>query len=275
MAATNYCRADSELFSEYVSVPPVQAPFEPGATVAEWTQFNVYLTSEVTLPAQSATDVNTNPYAANGTASAGQSGATMEFQGNTIPPINQNVGQPAGTVQFGIVGPTNGTPIPIKNQEWLGGQLPPPPLGFVLGESQTVPVVNVTPNPAPPASPPMGSSFKYITTFVQFSQDGTTGGEWVEFPFLTGQQPTLMFSGQADPADPITFSNAGFQISNTLIPLDDLNISNDPPPGYEGSTFTSMSLPVSITPEPASLSLLALCSVILAARRRKRNPATA
>jgi len=104
---------------------------------------------------------------------------------------------------------------------------------------------------------------KFKTIFINFMQNGAdAGGEWAEFPFQPGQEPDFTFTSPTTGDGPITISNIGFQLSDTMIPLDDLNSVSDPPPGMPGSTFTPMAPPLVTSepgvPEPSSLCLLSL-----------------
>jgi hypothetical protein len=83
-------------------------------------------------------------------------------------------------------------------------------------------------------------------------------------------------------SDPVTLtlSNAGFFISNTEIPLSDLNPPLEPPTGSPGSPFTAIpnlsgplgagaSVSADVSPEPgtASLVLLGLLGCAVQAQR--------
>jgi len=291
----------SELFSESVDVPPNPA-LPDGATVYGWGGFGVLLSDSADLPPQSATDTNTDPFAVNGTSTitdespfADPGGAglwvgpgpvtlgglqRLDFEGTT--PINQadvpnqNLDNPANQVQFGITGPTDNSTMEIDGQHWIGYETPIPFGEVAISYRRSVPVVTVTPHPAPPASPPAGQSFQYIVDYIQFAQDGISGTEWVEFPYLTGEQPTFTYGGWADLLDPIHFTDTEIQLSGTLIPLDDLNFANDPLGGSVSSgleAFAPQANPADITvaiPEPASLAILAVGSVALSTRRKRR-----
>jgi hypothetical protein len=290
----------SELFSESVDVPPFPT-YADGATVDGWNSFGILLAANANLPVQSATDTNTDPYAVNGTSTitddpayayAGEQGIwvgpgpvtlddlqRLRFAGNvpisqsSIP--NQNVGNPENQVQFGIVGPTDNSPMELDGQHWIGNYHFPPLSGISETYLRSVPVVTVIPHPAPPANPPAGQSFQYIVDYISFTQDGISGTEWAEFPYLTGDQPAFTYGGWADPADPIHFTDTEIQLSNGLIPLDDLNFANDPLGGSVSSgleAFAPQANPADITvaiPEPASVGILATGAITLLARRRR------
>jgi PEP-CTERM motif-containing protein len=282
----------SELFSESVYVPPLTALYD-GNPVTGWNGFNVLLSADPVLPAQNASDTNTDPFAVNGTSTItvglytalatdagipvgpglftlpGQTrvhfSGTVPINQSNIP--NQNLSNPTDQVQFGLVGPTDNTPLHILAQHWVGSYT-----DFIsehYNYLRGVPVVSIIPNPAPPAAPPNGISFDYIVDFVQFTEDGISGSEWAEFPYVPGNQPTFTYGGWADPLDPIHFTNHEIQLSDTLIPLDDLNFADDPlSGGINGPAFIPAALPADIVPEPASFMLLVLGTLGLLSLRR-------
>jgi len=288
----------SELFSESVYVPPLTSLYD-GNPVTGWNGFNILLSGDPVLPVQNASDSNTDPFAVSGTSTItvgpytalatdagipvgpglvtlpGQTRVrftgTIPINQSNIP--NQDLSNPTDQVQFGLVGPTDNAPLRILAQHWVGSYT-----DFLSGHYnyvRGVPVVSIIPNPAPPASPPFGTNFAYIVDFVQFNQDGIDGSEWAEFPYVAGNQPTFTFGGWADPLDPIHFTNHEIQLSDTLIPLDDLNFADDPlSGGANGPAFTPADLPADVVPEPASFLLLALgIAGFLSLRRMKSTPA--
>jgi hypothetical protein len=281
----------SELFSESVYVPPV-TPVYDGNPVNGWNGFNILLSGSPALYPQNASDTNTDAFAVNGTSTI-TTGPYSPFSSDAGIPVgpgfdtspgltrvrftgtvpinqanlpNQNLSNPTDQVQFGLVGPADNTPLQLVAQHWAGTYTSP-----VFGNAnylRGVPVVSITPHPAPPASPPDGTSFDYIVDFVQFTQDGISGSEWVEFPYVPGSQPFFTFSGWADPYDSIHFTNNQIQLSPTLIPLDDLNFADDPPTsGINGSSFTPAALPADVVPEPSILMGFTLGLLGLATRR--------
>jgi hypothetical protein len=287
----------NELFSESVYVPPLTALYD-GNPVTGWNGFNILLSADPVLPVQNASDTNTDPFAVNGTSTItvgpytalatdagipvgpglvtlpGQTrvhfSGTVPINQSNIP--NQNLANPTDYVQFGLVGPTDNTPLHVLAQHWVGSYT-----DFLGGKDnylRGVPVVSIIPNPAPPATPPDGTSFDYIVDFVQFIQDGISGSEWAEFPYVPGNQPTFTYGGWADPLDPIHFTDHEIQLSSTLIPLDDLNFADDPlSGGTNGPAFTPAAVPADIVPEPASFMLLALGTLGLLSLRRMKSTA--
>jgi hypothetical protein len=288
----------SELFSESVYVPPLTSLYE-GNPVTGWNGFGILLQGDPVLPAQNASDPNTDPFAVNGISTitidpytplatdAGipvgpglvtLAGLTRVHFTGTVPINqanipNQGLSNPTDQVQFGLVGPTDNAPMRILAQHWVGSYT-----DFLGGKDnylRGVPVVSIIPNPAPPAVPPTGTNFNYIVDFIQFTEDGIDGSEWAEFPYVPGNQPTFTYGGWADPLDPIHFTNHEIQLSDTLIPLDDLNFADDPlSGGTNGPAFTPAAIPADVVPEPASFLLLALGILgFLSLRRMKPTPA--
>jgi hypothetical protein len=287
----------SELFSESVFVPPLPTTFE-GKPVSGWDSFNILLDGSETLPAQNASDPNTDPFADNGGTSTITTGAyspvatdagvpvgpgfitlqglnrirftgTVPINQANIP--NQGLANPTDEVQFGVVGPTDNTPLRFYGQHWNGSYTNSGTLQL-NNYLHSVPLVTILPNPAPPAAPPQGTSFDYIVDFVQFTQDGISGSEWAEFPYLPGQQPTFNYGGWADWFDPIHFTNHEIQLSSTEIPLDDLNFADDPPTGLTSMpAFSEAALPADVVPEPAA-GFLAVIGVTGIIARRRRKP---
>ena len=294
----------SELFSESVYVPPVQTALFPDDAVSQfsidaWKHFHILLAGAPNLPTQDNTDPNTDPFSVDGTSTITTTGSyirplnstglwvgpgPIELPGLTAVNFNgtvainqahipaQNLDNPANQVQFGLQGPINNAPLQIIGQHW-GAEPTPSVIGPDDGPFlRMVPVVSVTPHPAAPATPPTGQSFQYIVDYIQFTQDGIAGTEWVEFPFLPGQQPTFTYSGWADVLDPIHFTDTETQISATQIPLDDLNFADDPLAGSPiGPAFTAQQNAddiVEAVPEPASALLMTVTGITALSRRR-------
>jgi hypothetical protein len=290
----------SELFSESVYVPPqtdlTPVVFDSADLTQVWKRFHILLSGSPNLPTQDATDTNTDPFAVNGTSTitvtnpyvfpANAAGdwvgpgpitvgglTAVNFTGSVainasnIP--NQNLDNPPGQVQFGLVGPVDNATMNFVGQHW--GYEPVAAAPFL----RAVPIVDIIPSIQAPASPPQGESFQYIVDFVQFTQDGIAGTEWAEFPYVPGQQPTFSYGGWADPTpfDHIHFTDSAIQLSPTEIPLDELNFANDPLGGSTaGPAFTQEALPADIVPEPATAGLLLIASAAaLASRRRRRS----
>ncbi len=101
----------------------------------------------------------------------------------------------------------------------------------------------------------------YVIFFANVAQGGVTTGGWWEVPYTLGtMQPSfapINYSGA-----PETLSNVGFQLSNTEIPLDNLNYMDYPPPspGSPGNwtplpQYDGMLDPTMI-PEPSTWAML-------------------
>jgi hypothetical protein len=139
----------------------------------------------------------------------------------------------------------------------------------------SLPTLNVIAPPVPP-----GSNVKYAMYFANFTSGGNTVGEWFEVPYVGSSPPPVRFAETG--SSNVTLSNVGFQLSPTLIPLENLNFGDYPPPGAPGASgnqFTPLpSLdginvsPGSTTPEPSSsVSLGAALFGLLALSRRRRS----
>jgi hypothetical protein len=184
------------------------------------------------------------------------------FSGSPIPPGNINQFGPAGNPpHFGLFTVGN---VPLNPLEdfwtWPGG-------GF-----KTLPLVNFGPGLS--CTVPVGDC-AYANVYLEFvGGDPQTDGMWVTFlvnpdVILPNDLPTLQnFTGL-----PMTVTNAGFFLSPTQIPLDEMNQIGEPPPGQPGSPFTpapSLLGPVPL-PEPASLILFAAGVLLLAVKNSLRS----
>jgi hypothetical protein len=94
-----------------------------------------------------------------------------------------------------------------------------------------LPSVSVTVTATLPAADP------YAIVFVDATSNGSTVGQWFELPF-TGTSPQATLTNSTSVSE--TLSNVGYYISPTLIPLDNLNFNDYPPPGTAGSPFTPL-----------------------------------
>ena len=283
----------SELFSESIYVPPVTDPvaFASAAPTDVWKRFHILLTGQPNLPTQDANDPNTDPFAVNGTSSitvtspyvfpvaasgdwvgpgpitlAGLTAVnftgTSAINAGSIP--NQGLSNPPGQVQFGLTGPIDNTPMRFVGQHW--GYEPVAAGPFF----RAVPIVSIIPSVVAPATSP--TTLNYIVDFIQFTEDGISGTEWAEFPYVPGDQPTFTYGGWADPLDPIHFTNSQIQLSPKLIPLDDLNFADDPlSGGSSGSAFEAAAIPADVVPEPSTFVLSALGVLGLLGRQRARR----
>jgi hypothetical protein len=285
----------AELFSESVLVPPTTTYLT--TTISTWPRFTMLLTSDPNLPTQDSTDKNTDPYAVNGTSTITTDGysALSTDEGTPVGPglvtkdggirevvfsgrlsinqlnvPNQHLDNPPNEVQFGLTGPPNNAVMHFIEQHWGGSYQVAVPGGsrngrYLRGE----PIVNVTPSIVAPATPPAGQSFNYIVNYLQFTEDGITGTEWVEFPYLPGKQPTFSYGGWADLLDPIHFTANYIQLSDTQIPIDSLNFADDPlTGGISGSAFTQLANPPDVVPEPAGVLGIFVVAILIVRSRR-------
>lgn len=88
-------------------------------------------------------------------------------------------------------------------------------------------------------SPSPTGTTEYLTFFLSLQQGANTSLDWFELPYTTGgARPTIQITDTS--GMPLTLSDAGYMLSPTLIPLDSLNINDDPPTGSPGSPFTPL-----------------------------------
>jgi hypothetical protein len=263
-----------ELDNEFVTIPNAPAPV-PGYTFSGWNGFGILFAGQAVIPPQNPTDGGTDPFAQIGSSgihlSSLGNNTLLTFSGN---PISANNGPFGSTAHFGVNG-SGGWPIPPQlwlnplQKDWTGEEISDsnPNNGYVV--SSQVPDVGVRVFwGVPPSIVRLGSlpavtpDPDYETIFLEYTQDGVVGGSWTEFPiFGTTPVPFTATSGSADAADPIHFTLAGYMITPTQIPLDDLNLVDEPPPGSAGSHFTPMAVPADIPPTPDHSCTLALLGI--------------
>ena len=263
-----------ELDNEFVTIPSPPAPV-PGYTFSGWDNFGILFAGQPYIPKQDPTDQCTDPFAQIGSSGISVSSlgnnTLLTFSGN---PISANNGPFASTSHFGVSG-SGGWPIPPQlwlnplQKYWTGEEISDsnPNNGYVV--SSRVPDIGVRVFwGVPPSIVPLGGPAPakpdpyYETIFLEYSQDNVVGGSWTEFPIVgTNFVKFTTTSGFADPADPIHFTLAGYMITPTQIPLDDLNLVDEPPPGFAGSDFTPMADPPDITSLPDHSSTLALLGI--------------
>ena len=163
---------------------------------------------------------------------------------------NPKMTNPPQTVHFGFNSPNSGAP----------------PHGFqVLNEYWSTPTMHVNPGPVFNAAlVQQGGSgtVNYMTVYLQITASGQPSiGQWLELPYyLNAPLPTVQVTDESGYKISAT---ANYLLSSTLIPLDDLNYQNMPPPGsspdyvdgftppYSTSDWTPTT--VQMVPEPACL----------------------
>jgi hypothetical protein len=265
--------AHAEEFNQFVPVP------SGGANT-----YTIVLQGNVVANINTATtqtDPKLNPfYYLNQQMGNGTTTVTATFNGtntvvtftgsNSIPfgyNFYSNTGQ-SGQPHFGLNG--SGGSFTVLSSSWTN-----------TGTTTNLPALSVS-------APTLGSgTVKYVTFFADVTSNGQTVGNWFEVPYTGSTIPTFQFTNYTSNTE--TLSNVGFQLSNTLIPLDNLNFGTDPPPGYMGSMFTpdpqddqSLTMGASediARPEPSSLRLASALPLwlgwSLAARRKQVKRARA
>ena len=77
----------------------------------------------------------------------------------------------------------------------------------------------------------------FAIVFVELTINNSVTDEWTEVQF-TGSNPSVTLTDNTSLSE--TLSDAGFFISPTMIPLDQLNVTDEPPTGMPGSPFTPL-----------------------------------
>jgi hypothetical protein len=154
---------------------------------------------------------------------------------------------------------TGGEKLPPVKMEWFYGSnatKQTPTLGVKIKSTGTGPT-------------------KYVIEYVTATSGGLSTGSWFELPYQGSYQLNFIGTG-----GPMTISNAGFMLSPTEIPLDQLNQNDLPPPGMPGSTFQSdpnnpdgTMIPNGGIPEPATWAMMILGVAMVGAARRRRSAA--
>jgi hypothetical protein len=202
--------------------------------------------------------VNQHFFEGNGLSTVGLS---LDGNGNTVvtytgshPILNTygfDYGAGPGAPHFGYEG-TPGTPLVNISQYWT------------LAEGLTQQLANLS--AACPAV--TEANLHYAVFFAEVSPvSGGDGGQWTECAFPIGTNPQFLLTNTV--GTPEEIFDAGILLSDTLIPLDLLNVADTPPPGQPGSPFTPLpqfdqlilqpgaAFAVNV-PEPSTLLLLCM-----------------
>ncbi len=215
---------------------------------------NPFLSGTLNSAYNSVTNMTTVTYA----GSAGTYGTPASW-------ANYAVINGVGTSHFGLINA-------LSNNNWLA----PTSLTWTNSTNSTTSVLPAPPQIVPGwAVPTAGTGTKDLVLFLGSTDPGPTVGQWYEMPYLTGT-PSSPVTVTNDGPGTDTFTDYGYFISDSQIPLDSLNYNDYPPPGQPGSPFTALPNPGSLspgqsetiaTPEPSALGLLALGGLALLARR--------
>ena len=162
--------------------------------------------------------------------------ATLNAEGNTVITFSGTCGSspcilmpgqtnssPGSPPHFGLdpsSSSPNGPTLTMLSQSWTNGS------------TQTnLPGVSTSP-------PSLGlGTVKYDIFFANVTQGGMTVGEWIEVPYTGATPPSFLPRLTTGGAG--TLSNVGYFLSDTLIPLDNLNIQDYPPTNMPNSPFTA------------------------------------
>ncbi len=195
---------------------------------------------------------------------------TLEFYTSQYAPpgyttIPLNTGMPCACGGDNTV-PHFGLSAEVPGDNTGGELIPPLKMEWTWGSSGklAVPTVGVGMSSTGDTGP-----ISYLIEYVTASSGGESGGNYFELPYQGSY--TFRFIGSGGP---VTLSDAGYFISPTEIPLDNLNLSDEPPPGSPGSPFTPQPIwdrPIpGGVPEPATWVMLLLGVFGVGASSRRR-----
>jgi hypothetical protein len=267
LADANVAAAPSEFWNGFYSYPANQ----------DSTDFEVTFTGNQTdyIDLPSPTDTNLDPWG-NGNVRDSYNPATnlttVSYNGATSdPPFAQSIsGQPAGVVHFGL-GATTSSGSGVGWGTFAGAYWTGDTAGATTGPSE--PVMDLQPNFTVPIGPA-----NFAVWFLEGTVNGNKTGQWFEFPISSGTSPSFILTNPN--SGTMTFDNAGYFLSPTEIPLENLNWPGEPPPGVAGSPFAMLPVPQPLaagasepvtTPEPAAIAFMAAAGVLILAIRRRRS----
>lgn len=126
-----------------------------------------------------------------------------------------------GSIGAGIKG--GGSELQVISQTWADTKNP--------GNTTAMPSLSVDVK-----NPPSAGKVDYIVFFANVTAGSATNGQWFEVPFTPDTSPQIILTNYTNTSE--TLSGAGYYISDSYIPLDNLNFGSLPPPGTNGSPFT-------------------------------------
>ena len=220
--------------------------------------------------------VNQNFFGGKGLSTVGLS---LDKNGNTVVTYSGSnpildtyafdYGGGPGAPDFGYEG-TPGTPLVNVDQYWT----------YQKGNTAQLPNLSA----ACPAVEGTDVRCAVLYADVAFANQND-GGQWAECALPIGMNPNFLLTNTTL-FDEQLF-NVGIFLSDTLIPLDDLNLGDTPPPGAPGSQFTDLTRfdglilapgeSLSTVPEPSTwaMMMLGFAGLGLAGYRQSRKNVSA
>lgn len=211
-----------------------------------------------------------NPNAGYLDSLGGGASANVSTSGTNIIYSTGGLQWPGGAsaeVGFTFTAPPNIAPMIIS----AGG-------GSQVGNSSPVDLVSFSQGTTTLPTISAADPYAIVSVDVSSANNNPPAQQWYEFSFTSN--PTVIFTNNTTNSE--TLSSAGFFISPTLIPLDQLNAADLPaanftalPSTLDGTLSAGNSLSYTIpTPEPAALAFFGFGVIALATRRTIRSKAT-